>query len=118
MRRKGYQLTRYGDDWVITCKSAGEARAAMADAPRILEQLGVQLNPEKTRIVHVRFGFEFLGYQIKRGRPTVGSWGTVSWVRRPRRGRSMRIRGRNRSGASRNRCDSLPADAHLSLARS
>jgi len=69
MRRKGYQLTRYADDWVITCKSAGEARAAMADALRILEQLGVQLNPEKTRIVHVRFGFEFLGYQIKRGRP-------------------------------------------------
>ena len=69
MRRKGYQLTRYADDWVITCKSAGEARAAMAAALRILEKLGVQLNPEKTRIVHVRFGFEFLGYQIKRGRP-------------------------------------------------
>src|SRR5215471_12411624 len=69
MRRKGYQLTRYADDWVITCESAAEARAAIADALRILEQLGVQLNPEKTRIVHVRFGFEFLGYQIKRGRP-------------------------------------------------
>src|SRR5215813_9318501 len=69
MRRKGYQLTRYADDWVITCKSAGEARAAMADALHILERLGVRLNPEKTRIVHVRFGFEFLGYQIKRGRP-------------------------------------------------
>jgi hypothetical protein len=36
---------------------------------RLLERLGVHLNPEKTRIVHVRFGFEFLGYQIKRGRP-------------------------------------------------
>src|SRR5438309_6135218 len=69
MRRKGYQLTRYADDWVITCKSAVEARAALADALRILERLGVHLNPEKTRIVHVRFGFEFLGYQIKRGRP-------------------------------------------------
>src|SRR6202041_3985960 len=23
MRRKGYQLTRYANDWVITCKSAG-----------------------------------------------------------------------------------------------
>jgi RNA-directed DNA polymerase len=69
MRRKGYQLTRYADDWVITCKSAGEARVALADALQILERLGVHLNPEKTRIVHVRFGFEFLGYQIKRGRP-------------------------------------------------
>src|SRR3984885_4309140 len=69
MRRRGYQLTRYADDWVITCKSVAEARAAVAAALRILEKLGVQLNPEKTRIVHVRFGFEFLGYQIKRGRP-------------------------------------------------
>src|ERR1700681_265333 len=69
MRLRGYQLTRYADDWVITCKSAVEARAALADALRILEHLGVHLNPEKTRIVHVQFGFEFLGYQIKRGRP-------------------------------------------------
>jgi RNA-directed DNA polymerase len=68
MRRKGYQLTRYADDWVITCKSAVEARVALAAALRILERLGVRLNPEKTRIVHVRFGFWFLGYQIKRGR--------------------------------------------------
>jgi RNA-directed DNA polymerase len=72
MRRKGYQLTRYADDWVITCESAAEARTALADALRVLEQLGVHLNLEKTRIVHIRFGFEFLGYQIKRGRPRRG----------------------------------------------
>jgi hypothetical protein len=29
--------------------------------------LGVTLHAEKTRIVHVRQGFEFLGYKIKRG---------------------------------------------------
>jgi hypothetical protein len=27
----------------------------------------VELHPQKTRIVHVRHGFEFLGYKIKRG---------------------------------------------------
>jgi len=43
MRRKGYQLTRFADDWVITCKSAAEARAALAAATRILERLGVRL---------------------------------------------------------------------------
>ena len=43
LRRKGYQLTRYADDWVITCKSATEAKAALALAARILEQLGVRL---------------------------------------------------------------------------
>ena len=68
MRRKGYQLTRYADDWVLTCESAAEARAAVAAALRILNELGVQLHPQKTRIVHVRQGFEFLGYKIKRGK--------------------------------------------------
>src|SRR5271165_905268 len=68
MRRRGYQLTRYADDWVITCKSVAEARAAVAAALRILKQLGVVLHPQKTRIVHVQHGFEFLGYKIKRGK--------------------------------------------------
>jgi group II intron reverse transcriptase/maturase len=68
MRRRGYQLTRYADDWVVTCKSVAEARAAVAAALRILKQLGVVLHPQKTRIVHVQHGFEFLGYKIKRGK--------------------------------------------------
>jgi RNA-directed DNA polymerase len=68
MRLKGYQLTRFADDWVVTCKSAAEARAAMEAAGRILKQLGVELHPQKTRIVHVQNGFEFLGYKIKRGK--------------------------------------------------
>jgi RNA-directed DNA polymerase len=67
MRLRGYQLTRYADDWVITCKSAAEARAAVAAARRILQQMGVELHPQKTRIVYIRDGFEFLGYKIKRG---------------------------------------------------
>ena len=68
MRLRGYQLTRYADDWVVTCKSAAEARAAVDAARRILKQLGVELHLQKTRIVHVRYGFEFLGYKIKRGK--------------------------------------------------
>jgi group II intron reverse transcriptase/maturase len=67
MRRKGYRLTRYADDWLVTCKSHQEARRALAAAKRILEKLGVTLHSGKTRIVHVRHGFEFLGYKIKRG---------------------------------------------------
>ena len=73
MRLRGYQLTRYADDWVITCKSAAEARAAVEAAGRILKQLGVELHPQKTRIVHVQHGFEFLGYKIKRGKKTASS---------------------------------------------
>src|SRR5262245_63628291 len=44
MRLRGYQLTRFADDWVITCKSAAEARAAVDAARRILKQLGVELH--------------------------------------------------------------------------
>ncbi len=67
MRRKGFRVTRYADDWVVTCQSRREAQAALAAAERILEQLGVTLHVGKTRIVHVRQGFEFLGYKLKRG---------------------------------------------------
>jgi group II intron reverse transcriptase/maturase len=68
MRSRGYRLTRFADDWVVTCSSAAEARGALATATKILERLGVSINREKTRIVHVRDGFEFLGYKVKRGR--------------------------------------------------
>ena len=67
MRRKGYRLTRWADDWVVTCQSRAEAVAALECAGRVLAELGVTLNAEKTRIVHVRHGFEFLGFKIKRG---------------------------------------------------
>jgi RNA-directed DNA polymerase len=67
MRRKGYQLTRWADDWLITCKTRREADSALLTAKRILEKLGVTLHSEKTRIIHVKHGFEFLGFKIKKG---------------------------------------------------
>jgi len=36
----------------------GEARAAIAAARKVLQALGVELHPQKTRIVHVALGFE------------------------------------------------------------
>lgn len=67
MRRQGYQLTRYADDWVITCRSRREAEAALRVARKVLKTLGVQINLRKTRVVHVRHGVAFLGYTVKRG---------------------------------------------------
>jgi hypothetical protein len=40
----------------------------LARAGRILETLGVTLNREKTRIVHIAQGFGFLGFKIGRGK--------------------------------------------------
>jgi group II intron reverse transcriptase/maturase len=67
MRRRGYRLTRYADDWVVTCHTRAEAQRALAEATVLLKTLGVTLNADKTRIVHAQVGFEFLGYKIKRG---------------------------------------------------
>jgi len=67
MRARGYRLTRYADDWVVTCRTRPEAEKALEEAKKILTELGVILNEEKTRIVHVSNGFEFLGYKVKRG---------------------------------------------------
>ena len=86
MRHRGYRLTRYADDWVVTCRTRTEAERVLAEATKILATLGVVLNREKTRIVHVRDGFEFLGYKIKRGS-------------RPLRLPSEKIRSGARSGA-------------------
>jgi hypothetical protein len=54
---------------VIICRSRAEAERALASARRVLEEeLELQLHPEKTRIVHISRGFEFLGYRIGRGK--------------------------------------------------
>jgi RNA-directed DNA polymerase len=68
MRQKGYLLTRWADDWVVTCRTRAEAENALAQATKILDKLGVTLNREKTRIVHISKGFEFLGFKIQRGK--------------------------------------------------
>ena len=69
MQRAGFQLTRYADDWLCVCRTREEAERALASARAVLEgQLGLRIHPEKTRIVHVSQGFEFLGYKIGLGR--------------------------------------------------
>jgi RNA-directed DNA polymerase len=69
MTAAGYRVTRWADDFVVVCRTRHEAQAARALAESFLrDELGVSLHPEKTRIVHVDHGFEFLGYKVKRGK--------------------------------------------------
>src|SRR6266568_4063779 len=69
MAEAGFALTRFADDWVITCKTRRDAERALASARAVLEgELGLRVHSDKTRIVYVAQGFEFLGYKIKRGR--------------------------------------------------
>ena len=53
---------------VVLCKTQVEAAQALRDAKNILESLGLKLHPEKTKITHIKWGFEFLGYKLKRGK--------------------------------------------------
>jgi len=68
MTNRGYRLTRFADDWVVLCKTQAEAARAIRDARTILESLGLTLHPDKTKITHIKWGFEFLGYKLKRGK--------------------------------------------------
>lgn len=67
MTREGYRLTRFADDWVIVCRTKEEAEKALKLAKKTLKKLGLQLHPNKTRITHIKWGFEFLGYKVKQG---------------------------------------------------
>ncbi len=72
IRRRGgatYRLIRYCDDFVI-CVS-GERRHAeelIAQTEQVIAPLGLKLSPEKTRVVHIDEGIDFLGWRIKRQR--------------------------------------------------
>jgi RNA-directed DNA polymerase len=69
MAERGFGgLVRYADDFVVCCRSEREARAALAAAGEILAGLGLELHPEKTRVVDLREGrqgFDFLGWHFR-----------------------------------------------------
>jgi len=69
----GYRLVRYADDFVVVCQTKAQAEEAKAEVTRILNQLGLQWSPEKTRITTYGKGYSFLGFVIssrsKRMRP-------------------------------------------------
>ena len=69
MTEAGFSLVRWADDFVVLCRTRAEAERALSFAGRYLQDnLGVTLHPQKTRVVHVKHGFEFLGYKVKRGK--------------------------------------------------
>jgi group II intron reverse transcriptase/maturase len=69
MSAAGFRLTRWADDFVVLGKTRDEAQRALAFVERFLrEELGVTLHPQKTRIVQISHGFEFLGYKVKQGK--------------------------------------------------
>lgn len=56
---------RYADDFVVTGDSAETLDRVKAVVIEFLTERGLQLSPEKTRIVHISEGFNFLGQNVR-----------------------------------------------------
>ena len=79
--RKGYQtrrdewegvLIRYADDMVTLCKTEKAAKFYKGKLISQFERMGLQVNEEKTRIVRIQSGFDFLGFHIREGKSWQG----------------------------------------------
>jgi len=61
------EVVRYADDFVVLCSSREQAELAQQRAAALLGELGLELHPEKTRVVDLREGkegFDFLGCHL------------------------------------------------------
>jgi len=68
MREAGFSMVRYADDFVILCRSHGEAEAALGLVQQLCTAKDLRLHPEKTRLVDTTVhgsGFDFLGYHFE-----------------------------------------------------
>jgi RNA-directed DNA polymerase len=68
MADAGHEVVRYADDFVVLCRTREEAETAMAKAVEILNSMGLQMHPEKSRVVDAGAEqFQFLGYVFGSG---------------------------------------------------
>ena len=71
MSERGHQMVRYADDMVILCPTREAAEEVLESLREWSGQAGLELHPEKTKIVDMgepRAAFEFLGYRFRRGK--------------------------------------------------
>jgi RNA-directed DNA polymerase len=60
-------LVRFADDFVVQCSSRGQVEHAHHLAQAMLGQLGLELHPDKSRVVDLREGregFDFMGCHL------------------------------------------------------
>ena len=61
-------LVRYADDMVVLCHSQEQAEQVKARLAEWLAPRGLAFNEDKTKIVHLSEGFDFLGFNVRRYR--------------------------------------------------
>jgi RNA-directed DNA polymerase len=59
-------LVRYADDMVVLCHSQGQAEQVRARLAEWLAPRGLVFNEDKTKIVSLSQGFDFLGFNVRR----------------------------------------------------
>jgi len=95
LEKRGTAWVRYADDVVALCQSREEAEQVLEFIGEILHGLGLKLSLEKTRIVHLDEGFDYLGWHYQ---------GQQRW---PRKKSVDKLRHRLRAMTRRNRPDSV-----------
>jgi len=96
-------LVRYADDLAVCCHSRQEAEQVKARLAAWLAPRGLVFNEDKTRIVHLEDGFDFLGFNVRRYRHgrlpgkllITPSQGAVERIRRRLADEMRRLRGSN-----------------------
>ena len=64
-----WRIIRYADDFaLVVFGGQHHAEALREQVTAVLAPLGLRLAPEKTRVVHIDEGFDFLGFTIRRMR--------------------------------------------------
>jgi RNA-directed DNA polymerase len=80
---------RYADDFVVLCHTRQEALEVKARLARWLAPRGLAFNEDKTRVVNLSEGFDFLGFNVRR-------YGTTPLIK-PSKAAVRRIRRRLRT---------------------
>lgn len=71
MAQEGLEMVRYADDMVVLCRDAETAAKALGAIREWMTCAGLELHPEKTRVVDMNLVgnyFDFLGYRFWRSR--------------------------------------------------
>jgi RNA-directed DNA polymerase len=63
-----YGYVRYADDFIVCARTYEEIETAKTRIREWLMPRGLELHPEKTKIVHIDDGFNFLSFSIRRYR--------------------------------------------------
>ncbi len=87
-------VVRYADDFVVLCESEKDAKEAKATLADWLEARGLAFSEEKTKLVHLREGFDFLGFNIRHYPQPNSSRSGYKLLIKPSRGSVVKMRNK------------------------